>query len=95
MNHNYYLYITTNPGKSVIYIGVTNDIKRRLTEHFNARGNCLSFVSRYYCYNLIYYEHFSDINQEIEREKQIKNMNREKKKELITCMNPNWKFIRI
>ena len=43
---NYYLYITTNPGKTVLYSGVTNDLKRRILEHYNDRGNKKHFASR-------------------------------------------------
>ena len=90
---NYYVYITTNPGKTVFYTGVTNDLKRRLSEHYNERGNLRNFAGRYYCYKLIYYEYFPDIRQAIFREKEIKNMTRKKKEELINTSNPNWNFI--
>jgi len=92
---NYYIYITTNPGKSVLYTGVTNDLKRRLYEHYNNRGNKKSFAGKYYCYKLIYYEHFTHINEAIYREKEIKNMSREKKEELINKNNPKWNFLTV
>ncbi len=90
---NYYVYITTNPGKTVLYTGVTNNLKRRLYEYYFERGNKKHFASRYYCYKLIYYEHYTDINQAIIREKEIKNMSREKKEELINQKNPKWNFL--
>jgi putative endonuclease len=95
MNYNIYVYITTNPGKSVLYTGISNDIRRRIFEHYQSRGDPNSFVGKYYCYNLIYYEYFTDIIQAIQREKEIKNMTNEKKKELINTINPKWNFLRI
>ncbi len=93
MQHNYFVYITTNPDKSVLYIGVTNDLKRRLFEHQENKGISNAFTSKYYCYNLIYYEHFQQIEHAIEREKQIKKWSRKKKEELIKTLNPNWHFL--
>ncbi len=90
---NYYVYITTNPGKTVLYTGVTNDLKRRIYEHHKNKGNKSSFAGRYYCYKLIYYEYFTEINQAIFREKEIKNLNREKKEELVKTKNPQWNFL--
>ncbi|GBD89278.1 GIY-YIG nuclease superfamily protein [bacterium BMS3Abin03] len=92
---NYYVYITTNPGKTVLYTGVTNNLKRRTYEHYLERGNKKHFAGRYYCYKLIYYEHYTDINQAIIREKEIKNMSRKQKEELIKQKNPNWNFLTI
>lgn len=92
-NHNYYVYITTNPGKSVLYSGITNNIIRRKVEHFTNRGNNKNFAERYYCYNLVYYEYFTDIKQAIFREKEIKNISRIKKELLISRSNPKWNFI--
>jgi len=90
---NYYVYITTNPGKAVLYTGVTNDLKVRIQQHFENRGKKNTFAGRYYCYKLIYFEFFSDIKQAIEREKQIKDLSREKKEELIATFNPKWNFL--
>jgi putative endonuclease len=91
--HNYYIYITTNPQKKVLYAGVTNDLARRLAQHWRNRGSEETFAGKYYCYNLIYYEHFLDIRQAIAREKEIKRWRREKKIELIRTMNPAWSFL--
>ncbi len=93
--NNYYVYITTNPGKTVLYVGVTNDIEVRLQQHYLNRGDKKSFAGRYFCYKLIYYEFLSDINQAIFREKEIKNMSREKKESLIKKKNPNWDFLSV
>jgi putative endonuclease len=75
----FYVYITTNHNKTVLYVGVTNDLRRRLYEHKENKGNGKSFTGKYYCYNLVYYEHFSHIDHAIEREKEIKKWRREKK----------------
>jgi putative endonuclease len=93
--NNYYVYITTNPGKKVFYTGVTNELRSRVAEHRENKGDKKTFAGRYYCYNLIYYEHYPDIKQAIQREKEIKNMSRKKKEELIATMNPKWNFLRV
>jgi len=91
-SHNYFIYITTNPSKSTLYIGVTNDLSTRIRQHKENRGKPNTFAGKYYCYNLIYFERFGDINHAIEREKELKKWRREKKVNLIVTMNPNWKF---
>ena len=92
--HNYWVYILTNPMKTVLYIGVTNNLKRRLTEHWeswqNQTGN---FTSKYFCYHLVYYELFQYIDNAIKREKQLKKWSRIKKENLIESFNPEWKFL--
>ena len=90
---NYYVYITTNPGKTVFYTGVSNNLKRRLLQHYHNRGNKKSFAGRYYCYKLVYYEFFNNINQAIVREKKIKDLSRGKKVTLITTKNPAMNFL--
>lgn len=92
-NYNFYVYITTNPTKTVLYIGVTNDLTRRLQEHTENKGNKSSFAGKYYCHNLVYYEHFSDINYAIAREKELKTWSRAKKNALIVTANPDWIFL--
>jgi len=92
---NYFVYITTNPGKTVLYVGVTNGLKVRLRQHYFNKGNKKKFAGKYYCYKLIYFEVFPDINQAIAREKEIKNMTREKKEALIATKNPKWHFLSI
>ncbi|MBC7400000.1 MAG: GIY-YIG nuclease family protein [Mucilaginibacter sp.] len=92
-NYNFYVYITTNPEKTVLYIGVTNDLRRRLYQHTDNKGNPKTFAGKYYCYNLLYFEHFSHINYAIDREKQLKKLRREKKDVLIDAFNPEWKFL--
>lgn len=93
MHHNYFVYIITNPDKTVLYIGVTNDLKRRLFEHEENKGKTNTFAGKYYCYKLLYFEYFSDINHAIEREKQLKKWSRKKKEFLIGTKNPKWNFL--
>ncbi len=93
MNHNYFVYILTNPKKTVLYTGVTNNLINRLHEHFAMRGKPSSFAGKYYCFNLIYYERFDQIQLAIEREKEIKGWRREKKEILIAGINPEWRIL--
>lgn len=92
-NYNFYVYITTNPDKTVLYVGVTNDLGVRMCQHYENKGNKKTFAGKYYCYNLVYYEHFSHIEYAIAREKEIKKWRREKKIALIESTNPSWKFL--
>jgi len=89
--HIYYVYITTNPTRSTLYIGVTNDIGKRLQQHYENRGNQESFAGRYYCYNFVYCEVHEDVECAIEREKEIKKWRRKKKVKLIEEQNPDWR----
>ena len=90
----YFIYITTNPGKTVLYIGVTNDLKRRLQEHRMAQlDERSSFTGGYLCYNLIYYEVYEDVNMAIARETKLKKWSRAKKEALIATRNPKWRFL--
>ena len=92
MQHNYFIYITTNPSKTTLYIGVTNDLKRRLFEHQENKGKPQTFAGKYYCYNLIYFERFDSILHAIDRETKLKKWSRKKKEWLIGQKNPNWDF---
>lgn len=92
-NYNFYVYITTNPTKTALYIGVTNDLSRRLIEHEENKGNKTTYAGKYHCYNLIYYEHFTNIEFAIEREKELKKWSRQKKLDLISTLNSNWNFL--
>jgi len=76
----------TNKNRTTFYIGVTNDLHKRVAEHINKTGS--KFVTRYNLFDLVYYEHFTDINFAIRREKQLKNWNREWKVDLIKKTNP-------
>ena len=86
---DYYVYILTNKWNTTYYIGVTNDIYRRLSEH---RNKLISgFTKKYNIYKLLYYEQFNDIELAISREKQLKGWRRAKKIDLIKKINPEMK----
>ncbi|MCD0477663.1 GIY-YIG nuclease family protein [Chryseobacterium sp. LC2016-29] len=89
--YTFYVYILTNKRKMVLYIGVTNNLHKRLFQH-STKQNENSFTGRYNVEFLIYYEKFGWIHKAIEREKEIKNFSRSKKIELIRCANPNLDF---
>lgn len=91
--HNYFVYITTNPAKTVLYVGMTNDLSTRLSQHYANRGDKSSFAGKYYCFNLVYWEHHGFVTHAIEREKEIKGWRREKKVKLIEEFNPDWIFL--
>jgi len=88
--HHYYVYILTNPRKTVLYIGVTNSLVRRLREHYEQRGKKKTFTGRYYVHQLVYFEEFQWIQVAIAREKELKGWTRKKKEELIASLNPRW-----
>ena len=89
---NYFVYITTNPNKTTLYTGVTKDLFTRMKQHYKNRGNPKSFAGRYFCYKLIYFERYNYIRIAIEREKEVKDLNRSKKEALINSFNPKWEF---
>ena len=91
-NHNYIVYILTNKSKTALYVGVTNNIKNRLLYH-STNKNINAFTSKYNVYYLVYFEHYSDVNLAISREKQIKKFRRAKKEQLINDFNPKWNFL--
>lgn len=94
MFNNYFVYIITNKNKTVLYIGVTNNINKRLSQHyFDSQNQKKSFAGKYNCYYLLYYEFFEDINKAIKREKELKGWRREKKNKLISKHNPDWNFL--
>ena len=85
----YYVYIITNKINSVVYIGVTNDLERRLYEHKHKLVE--GFSKKYNLYKLVYLETTTDIKAAIAREKQLKGWTRAKKNALIASINPSWK----
>ena len=88
MSKQYYVYILTNTYNKVLYIGVTNNIVRRLEEH---RGHFVKgFSSKYKLHKLVYIEQFDDPITAISREKELKGWIRQKKDALISSMNPKW-----
>lgn len=90
--HNYFVYILTNYQKTVLYVGVTNNLEVRIAQH--VEGNSInSFTHKYKCYYLVHYERFQCINDAIDREKEIKSWSRVKKNALIETENKDWKFL--
>ncbi len=92
--HNYFVYIITNKNKTVLYTGVTNNLKRRLYEHEHGIADSSNtFTGRYNVHYLLYFEHYQYILDAIAREKQIKGWTRAKKEKIISDFNPNWDFL--
>ncbi|MBN1942155.1 MAG: GIY-YIG nuclease family protein [Phycisphaerae bacterium] len=87
-DHNYYMYMMANRTNRVLYIGMTNNLERRVSEHQS--GEFPGFTRKYKVNKLVYYEHYSEVESAIRREKQLKGWRREKKNQLIESMNPNW-----
>ncbi len=85
----FYVYILTNYTRSVLYIGVTNDLLRRVSEHRDGRGS--AFTAHYRVYYLVYFEEFQSIELAIAREKQLKGWHRDWKFALIRTVNPDLK----
>lgn len=86
--YHYYVYILTNWNNKVIYVGVTNNLKRRVYEHKNKLVD--GFTKKYNINKLVYYEETADVNSAIKREKEIKKWRREKKNKLVESVNPQW-----
>jgi putative endonuclease len=84
----YYVYILANASHT-LYVGVTNDLMRRLQEHRTGQGS--EFTSRYHVTQLVHYETTNSIQVAIERKKEIKGWRREKKLALIEASNPEWR----
>lgn len=87
----YYVYITTNVNRTVLYMGVTDNLIRRLDEHRQMRPG--TFTARYGACRLIYFEKYDNIRVAISREKEIKGWRRSKKDRLIEQLNPYWRFL--
>jgi len=89
MTGKYYVYLLTNWNNKVIYLGVTNNLERRLYEHKNKLVK--GFTEKYNVNKLVYFEETQDVTAAIAREKEIKKWRREKKNQLVNRVNPNWK----
>jgi len=85
----YYVYILANNNNTVLYTGVTNDLRVRVYQHKNKIHK--GFTSKYNLDKLVYFETFEGIDNAIRREKQIKAGSRERKETLINSMNVDWK----
>ncbi len=84
----YYVYFLTNRTNTVLYVGVTNNLQRRLYEHKNELAD--GFTKRYHVHKLVYFETTTDVRAAVAREKQIKSWSRARKNALIETMNPKW-----
>ncbi len=93
-SHTYCVYIITNKYRSTYYIGVTNNLGRRLREHReNIKNGIKTFASNYQIQHLVYYERFSWIQLAIAREKELKGWRRDKKLALIRSFNASFEFL--
>jgi len=88
-NKRYYVYIMTNKHNTVLYTGVTDDLKKRAWQHKEKLVE--GFTKRYNVTKLVYYEVFDDVRAAIAREKQIKGGSRQKKLDLVNSMNSEWR----
>ena len=83
----YYVYILSNRSRTVLYIGMTNGLRRRLREHRAGTGR--SFSDQYNLTDLVYFERYDSPQAAVEREKQLKRWRRKKKEALIRSVNPD------
>lgn len=86
--NDYYVYMMSNKTNSVLYLGITNDIERRVYEHKNKLVD--GFTKKYNCIKLVWYEHTNSIESAIIKEKQMKKWKREYKEKVIHSLNPKW-----
>ncbi|MEZ4968601.1 MAG: GIY-YIG nuclease family protein [Flavobacteriaceae bacterium] len=92
--YNHFVYITTNEYRTALYVGVTNNIQRRLSQHyFDSQNSKKSFAGKYNCMYLVYYEGFENPKDAIVWGKEIKKWRREKKNSLISAFNPKWETL--
>jgi putative endonuclease len=85
----YYVYMMANPHDTVVYIGVTSDLFKRAHQHRSKLSK--GFTSKYNCTKLVYYEIFDFVDLAIRREKQMKNLRRTQKFDLVSRFNPTWR----
>ena len=94
MLFNHFAYIVTNQYRTTLYIGVTNNLQRRISQHyFDSQNAKKSFAGKHQCFYLVYYEGFEDAVTAIRREKELKKWRREKKNKLIIDFNPKWESL--
>ena len=87
-DYDFWVYIMINQHESVLYIGLTNSLSRRVSEH--RQGEVAGFTKAYRCKKLVYYEHYRHVTEAIARETQLKKWSRAKKVALINSTNPRW-----
>ncbi|MHC1773501.1 MAG: GIY-YIG nuclease family protein [Flexilinea sp.] len=88
MDKTYYVYILSNWNNTLLYIGFTNNLQRRIIEHKSEMTE--GFTKKYHIHKLVYYEETNDVYEAIAREKQLKGWTRKKKAVLIETKNPGW-----
>ncbi len=86
--HHYYVYLLTTSNNKVMYVGMTNNLERRVYEH--KMKLVPGFTARYNINKLVYFEETQDVHAAITREKEIKKWRREKKNNLVAAVNPHW-----
>jgi putative endonuclease len=91
MEKQYAVYILTNKHNTVLYTGVTGDLKKRVSQHREKLVG--GFTNWYNIHKLVFYEITDNVHAAIEREKQIKAGSRQKKFDLINAMNPEWSYL--
>jgi putative endonuclease len=87
--YHFYVYMVQSSSRRALYIGMTNSLRRRVSEHKSHRTE--GFTDQYNAVRLVYWERYDDVYKAIAREKQLKNWRREKKLWLIARFNPGWK----
>ena len=87
-NNDYWVYLLTNKHCTTLYIGITNDLERRIAEHKS--GEIEGFTSRYCLKRLVWMEHFPDVRAAIACEKRLKGWRRNRKIALVEKSNPRW-----
>ena len=87
MRKSYWVYILASQAR-VLYVGVTNDLARRVAEHRAGHGS--TFTQRYHVHRLVYAEEYVDVREAIAREKAVKGWRRARKLDLIATVNPEW-----
>jgi putative endonuclease len=87
----YYVYLLTNWDNTVMYVGITNNLERRVYEH--KQKLVKGFTKKYNINKLVYFEETYDVRAALTREKEIKKLRREKKNNLVQSFNPDWKDI--
>ena len=90
--NDYYVYILTNEHGNVMYVGVTNNLEKRIAEHKTKLIK--GFTSKYNIHKLVYFEQTPSIESAIMREKEIKKWRREKKNKLVETLNPKWQDLK-
>jgi putative endonuclease len=89
MSGPFYVYILASRYRGTLYVGVTNDLSRRIGEHKG--GMALGFTKKYKVYSLVYYEEYGSILEARDRERALKRWRREWKFKLIEDINPRWR----